>query len=449
MKLIRLISPENSKIADIKNVFSDEIVVTPYSKIALLNASIGLSDKSIVVDNSNNTFNFKTAVSADQRTVTITNGKYTQTSLVTGLAKQINASLQNSQYDNFVEWGVKIDNEKLQIEFSRSNSQTTTIDFDTRNMIKSGSTIKKENGTNGSWDGWAYTKQFVCRGATETKFGFNRSDRHFVAGLISESDLPGPADILEPSSYTYGIELTNATGSWTYHKVLNGVSTDTGVAPTTSNALRIKISGGEIVYEIQDNTNAVLYESKEPYNYPTKYRFAGSIQSNSDNIKSLIFCPSFYNNAQPLQMPVGLGATPTKVSISFPSEGVRNLLGFQNNAYNSVNNTTKALFEAEDSMRNTVTPPSVMIKLMNLSLQSYDGDTGRNSSIISTIPSFQQAGQFLVYNAPQLIPIDLNNEYSFILNQLHVQLLSMDQDQLDVDERVVLTFILLGKDERY
>ena len=82
--------------------------------------------------------------------------------------------------------------------------------------------------------------------------------------------------------------------------------------------------------------------------------------------------------------------------------------------------------------------------LDNLQLESYDGLVSQRKNILYTIDSSDDTGK-LVYEVPNPIYIDLNNQAPIALRNIRARILNNDYSDIKLLERGFMT-ILIQKD---
>ena len=103
MKLIRLST--SGKLAEFNNDLYESLEIKPYSKIALLNASISLSFDNIIVDEKNNLFSFRITAGGNKRTVTLTLGTFSGNDFKTMLENAMNIAIDiGNTKNNGFQW---------------------------------------------------------------------------------------------------------------------------------------------------------------------------------------------------------------------------------------------------------------------------------------------------------------------------------------------------------
>jgi len=450
MKIIRLISNNESE-ADFTNTFNSPIFIDEDSKIGLLNLSLVLEDKNIVVTNDNNKFNFKTKSSGATKTVTLPVGNYNYKELEDMLMISFNNVLDAN--DAGFMWLPKIVDNIVNLQWSTSTNNI--VNFTNKENLTGDNTngYIKTGGSNVNWNGWAISNTPLTEGVGGCQFIVKayQPNTNFIVGIADEIKEKG--ETLEPSNFRLGLVSVGDKYSIIDNNV---VYQTTNVNVQGNDLLVFKLIKGEYSIEINGN---VVYTSPKT-NYDTNYFIATSFLENNtttaiSGIKAY-FNPFYkqtidgitYNDILPQNLENnvieynGLGAPPATriVTLTFPNIDTANLLGFKTLNYRKQLNT--GAFIGQTKLDDLHLPSSLIVEIPNLDINSYDGLVSRRQNIIAVIPSLQQEGLNMIYQNNTPIMVDIKNNQITNLNHLRVRILSIANKPIKVKENVSLTLLL-------
>jgi hypothetical protein len=200
MKLIHLNNSEEIS-GKFTNMFNDNILIEPYSKIGLLNVKVTLDDSSIVIAANNNKFKVEYSAGANIKDVELKHDNYTQIQFRNEIMRALNASLTYSNVQNYqigFQWKTFWTQPKpnyLVIAFNRAN----------QNQLPMNNLIIKENM---NITGDEYVKSGVIADPNNGNYdGFVQSERYFNHGCGQfDATVKCPARDMTDVNYTeYGL----------------------------------------------------------------------------------------------------------------------------------------------------------------------------------------------------------------------------------------------------
>lgn len=147
----------------------------------------------------------------------------------------------------------------------------------------------------------------------------------------------------------------------------------------------------------------------------------------------------------------GLGATPIQVrntganrSLQFQSIDLANELGFPNNLLTNVAQTQGEFrAEATNLFNALIQNPYFVIRMLNIELDSYDGNNGGRFNIISTFgDNSQNTNNSVFYEASNPIFLKIANKTARSIRNMKCQILNADLSPVSTDGFVSLVFLI-------
>lgn len=449
MKIIRLISNDESE-ADFTNHFNTPILIDGGSKVGLLNLSLVLDDKNIVIDSRNNTFTFKSKkTNSKQKTVTLPTGNYNYGDLENILMSSLNKALALD--DLGFMWLPKIVDKKIHLQWNFN--QVTIINSLTRENITGDNTngYVKSGGSSTSWNGWLRSDTPLSEGSTACTFEIAKyvNKTSFVVGL-TENDV-SKGELLKPDNFYFGVGVSNNN----YTIIQNGLVVATTTTPVNNNdKIRISLIGGEYSASVNE---VELYKFEKEI-YKQSLFVAISFLGNGITIKNVkaILNPFYkqsvngisYNEVLPTVLEnnvvdyTNVGANPgtRMVSIEFPNTETAYLLGFNTLKHEKQANTGS--FIAGNMLDDLHIPSSLIVEIPSLDIDSYDGLVSRRQNIIAVIPSLKLEGLNMVYENTNPVMVDIKNAELTNLNLLRARILSINNKPIRVKDNISITLLL-------
>ncbi len=413
MKLVRVLSKEDQATASFSNLFTDQITISPYSQVALINASLSLTTLTVDVTSANNSMSIKQA-SIPSVTVTIPTGTYGSAAFVKLLSAALNQGLTVGSSGLMFQSSLSANN-VLQISFRVGKDATNTSDVDAvySNMEFQSSKYQPTANPNNNVDKtWVYAspaERFI-QGAG--KLSVKMANTKGILGLISTT--PAAGDSVLISDIKYGIRH-RADGF--YSTILNGVETISTVtySELTDTAQFLRLSQGKITFLITRSSSDIVINSAVNYSYEDTALIPIILVESYGNFSQWSY------NRDPFENSLFINNVSRNITITLPT-GTRNLLGYADSTLSE--STNDKTFVADNPLVDTTPPVSLSVELPQLgSMESYDGKTERRAQLVSVIPSLVKTNQDMSYNAPYPIFVDINNAYDLVLSSLEVRVL--------------------------
>ena len=455
MKLIKV----SGNSTQFENVFNSEIKVEPYSKIALISASIRLNGEVILIDNQNQLLKVKTRATKPSVDAIITPGNYNISAFVSEINRTLNAALTvepgtTDLIDPNFQWNITSDSSnKIVFQFVRGKYN---LDFTTTNLINmtnavAGTVVNASDGLD--WNSYCFTTDYFINGSGETSIKIDNAGIEFAIGLIKE--IPQNQPLLKPEDFDYCIFLDGDNK----YKTSNLANVyESAFPPHVGDIVSIKLYDGYLWF-YQDNNEIYKYE----WDYTTSYHIAISIKTQNAQLTFVEWTPDPFQKVvgDTLQyhhtlsdtydtigdLSVGLGANnpvATKVSVSFSNNQIRDIFGFNTDVQFQTGISGRIM--ASRSLPDSNTPNSILIEMNNIpSLESYDGREGKKRPICAVIPSFELNQNLeIAYSAPYPIFIDINNTFEFMFNRAMIRVLSLSETETVPDIREASFIFMVG-----
>lgn len=505
MKLIRLTTTNPSGIFD--NQVSD-LTIQPYSKIALLNASFDTESKSVQVDASNNTVTMAVNGINNLKTVSFNDGIYNRENyqdFVNALNRSLNGSLS---YDNVPDRGVEakfhvgIDN-KMRLGYRNSllliesdlekRFQATTnmaIEYLPGNAIfKNSTNVSPPTNQCFAWSQHYLalgTGQATCRVRKADSGAGADEDDGFIFGVTFQDMKNFEGTTFNIDNFDMAIRVES--DGRTYKLRIGNQETDTGVIINqnatatleTRDILSVRISGGDVQAVVHqynpanvDNREDVILGIKQ-YNpvayklYPLLFIKGAGLVTEVDKLKhyfspyDIVFDNKLNKTNADVDNDIVLGVNPPsrRGNYNLPQlvrwtgeNGIQtttlsSFFGFTKSEYTKPKSIA---FEAvaDQQFDFTNISDSYIIEMMNLELDSYDGEIGRRRSILGVIPESNDANEYGVinYEAHTPIFISINNKQQQILRNIIARITRNDNSGVVVRGLCSMTVLIKDADE--
>ena len=140
------------------------------------------------------------------------------------------------------------------------------------------------------------------------------------------------------------------------------------------------------------------------------------------------------------------GQANTRGRLTFESTTLAQYLGF-NSASNDSETTQNFVLHSENNFESGLKYDNLIVELMNLQVDSYDGLERGRRNIIATIPTQSDADGVIVNEASNLIFIDLDNAQPRYFRNIKARILYGDLTSVKTIGLTSLSLIIKSKDE--
>ncbi len=472
MKLLRL--ADDADDGTFNNMFNENIVLEPNSKVALQNISFTADTSELEITNENSLVTFQ-IVNSFENIAKLTHRKYDSLNaddLLEDLEETMNASIKavGGQLGCQVKVGLDTNN-KCQIEIKQakmrdfvSSQILTNVTTNTANTIYKAdstsnvSTYTRFLTTKHAWGSGA--SQLRCRIQKYVDDNAEASKSGFIVGV---SKIDPTTQTLTNSDFVSAVRFTNNTTPYAYFT--NGVETITSYQPFkySSSSIRqndvatITISEGKLQSELHRENNpnnekiildTIDYTSSTRL-YPFIIYLGGSDQIQTSLIGMTLdpYLATSNTSAENIQALPSIASQGNMglTQITTMSDSVQSFLGitslpFPNPAVQVKNN--HFVFKADNIFKHQNFSDAFIVELSNVALDSYDGLSKQKQNILAIIPqSDNNNKRSVLYDAKQIVFIDLNNKERIYLRNIKCRIL--DNDRSVVNTRGLKTMTLL------
>jgi len=452
MRLLRLTTENEECIFD--SEFNNDLIIKPYSQIALSSFTTQLDNLNLTIDAQNNQISFTVNGDSNYKTLTLPNGVYNQSTIedfwIT-TTQLFNKSMLFVPKEINRQWfcGVLGGRATFKCYYGSLVAPKKSLTGALYNSVG----LSIENAQSGAFkrttvgtgnDSYFYVKSPVNKGAglfrarlySDDSAGTNTG---FILGYTPEnppvSTNPTPYD---PTNIIYGIKHTKVGQN--YIVIKNGVETETLYEAIVNDTIEIRTERGQVLFILYRGSSPyateVLDLDNTPYNH-IDHIFPIAMFTGSDTIFSNIQFTSdpFYNKIKypsdeleadnpEIIKPATVG-TQTNFFLLFNNPDLATLLGFKQARYPLSGNKlfADADFIAEEPFTLRDFSESYVVELLNIKLDSMDTQTKGPRSILYVIPQLSAIKEHVVYQVPQLIFLDINNSYPINLREVKARVL--------------------------
>jgi hypothetical protein len=486
MRLIRLTTEDPNAIFD--NQFKNDIVITPKSKIALKSLSLEVDTSQLESDSSNDKISFQVSTNEGQKDAQLNHLTYDGTTapqLFNNMDVKMNAQLttdSGSANDNI---GIQIRNSinkqtRFQSQFLKArlgeHLDSVVLDKGPRTVNTSGSTgfkVFKASGGATPISGnecYFYDSRDICKGGgvlrIKTSLITGLSGDRFIVGLTTTNpDTLSNNTPFNLSDVKYGIQAGHSGDK--YYPILNGVvGSASSFTPATNDITEMGISGGQVVGRIWKTANSNYDDILTPQNYSFEDLYPIIILLGRDTeiqLQNLRYTPNPYHSnttysGYDLDNEGRLGATPpnqgnygkeTQHFLQFEGSSLSSFLGYSNNRIpqSGTQLSTNFTATANKIFRPNNISDAFIVEMLNIGLDSYDGETQDRKSYLSVVPKSDSSGG-VVYDAVYPIFIDINNFQPLSLRNIKCRILNNDLSPVNMLGLSTLSLLIENGDER-
>jgi hypothetical protein len=221
---------------------------------------------------------------------------------------------------------------------------------------------------------------------------------------------------------------------------------------TYQNSLRLRVYRSDT-----EESPITLYSVK--YDHITNY-FPIAIFVGTTTIGGLLFSSDyFYNRENPpseVDSSYSLDTIPSFVNkvitdnfLEFDDPLLAQELGFKQYRYPLIgyNREVDVIYTGENGFKLRDFSESYIIEMLNLNIDSYDSMTKQHKNFLAVVPSVSQVREQVVYMAPNLIWLDINNAFPLIMRQFKARVLKEDLTAINTYGLTQITIIIKGPNE--
>jgi hypothetical protein len=473
MRLIRLTSKNLTGYFDCD--FNQDVILEPNSKIALHSFTSQFNRFEIIITAQNDSILFAVDGPDSMRTISLPNGIWNNANIndFFTLATQIfNRTMENTTNELGRQWFVGTSENRFTFQcmkgtiFSPSYYNnpkfSNFIRLQNAQAVGTPNVWKRNGGTVGSNDSFVYYKSTQCKGSSSFRSKIMADPNPVTAGYIlaySSTSIPQQTTVIDPSTIAYGIRYVD-TGQ-PYKIIINGVETATTTTAVLNDAISIDTYGGYLflhVYRV-GLTNPITLHSNA-YDHYTNY-FPVSVFVGTTQVGGILFTSDyFYNRDNPptedidimndiIYMPPLSSKTTTNNFLQFDDVLLSQELGYRNFRYPSVGYKTEvnSIYTGENAFKLRDFSESYIIEMLNLNIDSYDSLTKQHKNFLAVIPQVAQVREQVVYVAPNLIWLDINNAFPLVMRQFKARVLKEDLSPIESYGLSQITVIVKNLEE--
>ena len=430
----------------------------------------------MIIDNQNNEISYTVDGNDEIKTLTLPNGVYTSATINQfwiEVTRLFNESMEYTTNQINRQWFCGIEGGRASFQLLTGtrvaplNSASTGL-YVTKNLQSGGAGGGKLQKMATSGDignnSYLYIKSPNNKGCSSlraTLFADNVAGTKsgFVLGYTANNPNASTVDI-NPADYLYGIRYVDLNQNYKY--IVNGVETISDFEALLGDTLEITGYGGSLYYLLyRDATSDVELIHSVDYNHQTNLfpllLFVGvdtimyNIQFTSDpyyNINNT-HGGEIILNANPNIVTIPTRRNPTNCFLQFNSSDLATILGYNKTRYPD----SGFLFEAEPnfiadksfSLRDY--SESFIIELLNIKLQSMDSLSQGQRNFLYVIPQLSPIKEHVVYQVPQLIFLDINNNFEINLREIKARVLTDTLNKVNCYGLSQIVLIIKDKDE--
>lgn len=461
MKLLRLTSSDPNAIFDSR--FNEEILVNEKSKIALHSLSFEQLNRTIAIDADNDeiTANYSNSlqkkIQLQHKVYTADNVEYLLSDIQDNLNSSLTITVPNNQG---LEWSVvKSQDNKINI-FAKKTSLLKRFTGEVLNNMKYGSGLYSLTTTAGSYDSYASSTNFCCRGSGYIRIRSNNANGVVIVGLSTQD--PSTVGTMSLNYINYGIYIDKINNC--YKNIINGsISNPIENTLETTAWCEVAITDGIIKGTLYKTSVSVNMLSGS-YDNETKYYPYVIILGDNTNAVQISYLPSPFTSSSvittrdetdysdftdPLYLPPIWSGQSSNQNIIFESAELSEFLGF-NNPTLPVKVVVAMNYKADNLFLLNSYNDSFIVELFDFKLDSYDSQKQSRKSILSVIPSAEinenlTAG--VVYEANNLIWININNYEKLNLRNIRLRVYQRDYSPVNMKGLAVMSLLIKDADE--
>ena len=491
MRLLRLTTRNDTALFE--STYNTEIILKPYSKIALQSASIDSIPNDLIINSTNNQLQYQ-IIMGYSNIIQLTQKNYVA-SQINELLKDITDKLNNSIKYVFgvttsnkplgLEWLASKIDDKISIEYKigKSNSYftgTTTqwifnnTEYTAVQSLISANVIPEDDFKSNL--GLPYTiskgNGFFRSRMYKLEYDINTPQQGYLMGVISDFDKVD-SDVLELSDIIYGVRVrVDGIENRTIETIINGqltgniVSVNTYFTNSNNNEYTEIAINGDVVEinqysQVGGVTEKVILDSDIYDNnnlYPV-FVFFGK--------KSTVACNGVRVTPSPFgNMPIlshtsedfGLNSPPqpppnpntNAENFLFMDVVVAKYLGYDNSRQpvNAFKYGVEIKYTAQYLFKISEVADALLVELMNLKIESYDSYSntqlasgGQRRNLLSVIPSTNSTGK-IIYEPNYPTFLDLNNSEPLTLRNLNIRVVREDYSQIEINGMGTLVILI-------
>jgi hypothetical protein len=471
MKLLRL-TTENNK-AYFESVFNSDLVIKPYSKIALSSFTTQLNNLNMIIDAQNNEMTFGVDGDNNVKIINLPNGTYVSSTIgeFWRMVTQIfNKSMVANSKEVNRQWFCGIDGGRVVFKLRYGTrifpKNATSVDLIVAKNIQQGQGqgVLKKSTSGISNDAFMYFKSPNNKGVSILRATLNADTvggvvSGFVLGYTASNPLSS-ATIIDPATFLYGIRYVDLAQPYKY--IVNGVDEVGDFSPVIGDTIELIAYGGTLFYLLYRNnsTDAEVIHSVD-YDHITNL-FPLCLFVGADTVMSGIQFTTdpwydintthggeIITAVNPNIISIPTTKDPTDCFLLFNNPDLGSIFGFNNNRYptSGFNSVAEPEFIANVPFELRDYSESYIIELLNIKLESMCSLSGGQRNFLYVIPQLSAIKEHVVFQVPQLIFLNMNNSTEINLREVRARVLKDNLGSITCYGLSELVIIIKDKDE--
>jgi hypothetical protein len=473
MRLIRLTTKDLTGYVDAD--FNQDVIIEPNSKIALHSLTSQFNRFELIINAQNDKIKFSVDGDGAIRFISLPNGIWnnaTMANFFTLATVIFNKTMEYTKRQLGRQWYIGTAENRFTFQCMAGTiiapPITSTMKF-VKTVNVSPNTdygvgaYQRSGGTTSQHDAFMYLTSTQCKGSASFRAKYKEDIDPELSGFIlayRTEPVSAQTTLIEQSTITYGIRLVDPTQP--YKIILNGLETAiTGVLPVVNDTLAIDTYGGNIylrIYREAGNVVNLLYTGT--YDHITNYFpvavFVGETVMNTIRFTS----DYFYNNTNPPgevdntleannNLPTLSLVPATQNFLEFDDPLLAQELGFKQYRYplTGYNTEVNSIYTGENGFKLRDFSESYIIEMLNLNIDSYDSQSKQHRNFLAVVPQVSQVREEVVYIAPNLIFLDINNAFPLIMRQFKARVLKEDLSAINTYGLTQITILIKGPNE--
>jgi len=471
MRLIRLTTKQLQGIFDCN--FNSDIVIQPFSKIALHSFTSQFNRLEIVINSQNDTIQYSVDGAGNVKSITLPHGTWNNSNieqLFSAVTQNLNQSMDYTKNQLGRQWFAGMLEGRVMFQCMAGtiiapppNTAFVKLVNVAQNTSYGPGAYQRNGGTTSQQDAFMYFNATQCKGSGSFRARYFNDIEPTNSGFQLVYALEPPTattTVIHPGDVSYGIRLVDAMQP--YKITINGLETATTVMPVIADTLAIDTFGGKLYLRIYRNAgNVVETLHIANYDHTTNY-FPIAVFVGDTVMNAIRFTTDyFYNNNNPPSaidntleannnLPTLTRIPPTLNFLQFNDVNLSLEFGYKQPRYPETGFSPpeiNAVYQAESGFQLRDFSESFIIEMLNLSIDSYDALTAQRRNFLAVIPQLSTVREQVVYVAPTLIFLDLNNNAPMLMRQFKSRILREDLTPIDTFGLSTLTVLIKGKDE--
>jgi len=467
MKLIRLTTQDTT--ANFYNLFNEDIILEPFSKIALNSLTMQIITNQILIDAQNNELTFKITQNGIVKSIFLNHGIYDKTNIddfFNDITNKLNLSLGYTQGELGKQFYVSTTNNKFVIQLQTGTIVNPVADLvvgPTNILLGSNNVnqtfalqgnpinIKRNGGVNLTNDSFCYIKSPITKGcgSMRSRIYSNTAGGGYIMALLN---IPVNANMatINPANIVFGVKFEDngvaykiyKNGIQTTSSVLASVGTQTGGA--TNDLMAINVYGGIIHATVSNNAdinrvNGLIIDNIAYNQIDNLYPVYIMVGENTTLQAVQVSSDPFYNNANNVSTYLenyDIGVIPSFVNnpvetyLNFLDSDLSKSLGYNNQLQQQSTVNGNLEYKADNPLVFRDIADTYLVELMNLNTDAYDSIRQQHVNLLATIPQYSLMRERLIYNATFPIFLNLNNKNKINLREIRCRVLKEDWSQV-------------------